>query len=199
MAAVAVPQFRRLVVEIEHFPAAAQDQPVGLLPGRLGGRHLRGIGKTIAQKIDPIGQFTAGLLPLIVYFPVDDPLHLETGRVGIAAGGERFVRGTQEPFLGKPPRRLQHYHVGRNQPLVLVLFEVGEYRADTGVGQPPARQVTGLHQVRGGLVAVVAVRHAADQGELVGLPGQFREQEAELHGIDASRNSLVEFTHEIVA
>ena len=197
--AVAISEFRRFVVEIEHFLPPAQDQPVGFLLGRLGGSHLRDVRKAVAQEIDLVDQFTAGLLPPVVDSPVDDSLHLEAGRVRIAARGERFVRGAQEALLGKPPGCLEHHDVGRKQPFVLLFLEEGEDGAHAGVGQPPAGQVAGLHQVGRRLVAVVAMGHAADQGVLVGLLGQFGEQRAELDSIHVGGDDLVKLTQVVVA
>src|ERR1035441_1631733 len=56
----------------------------------------------------------------VVYFPVDDSLHLKASRVGVTARGERFVPRAKETLLGEPPGCLQHHDIGRNQPFVLV-------------------------------------------------------------------------------
>ena len=57
----------------------------------------------------------------------------------------------------------------------------------------------GLHQVGRRLVAVVAVGHAADQRELVGLLRQFGKQRAELNAGHVGGDRLGEIAHVLVA
>jgi hypothetical protein len=59
--------------------------------------------------------------------------------------------------------------------------------------------VAGLHQVGRRLVAVVAVGHAADEGELVGLPGQLGEERAELDSLHVGGDEFVELAQVVVA
>ena len=103
VAAVAVPQFRLLLGEIEHVLALAQDQLVGLLLGRLGGGHLRAVGHGVAQRVQLVEQVAAGLLPLVGDAAGDDAFHLEAGGVGVAAGGEGLVRGPRNPSSENRP------------------------------------------------------------------------------------------------
>ena len=112
--------------------------------------------------------------------------HRETRLGGVAAGGERLVSRTKEAGFAEAALRLGEHDVGRNETLVsgVVALEEGDHRAHAGVDIVAARDAPGLHGVRRGFVRVDAVRHAADDGILVGLLGQKRQQFADANAAD---------------
>ena len=80
VAAIAVPQFRLLLGEIEHLPALAQDQFIGLLPGLFGGGHLRAGGHRVAHRVQLAEQLAPALLPVVGDAAGDHAFHLEPVR-----------------------------------------------------------------------------------------------------------------------
>ena len=179
MAAKAVPEFGFLFREIEHAPGLAQDEFIGLFPGLGRSGQLGAGGHGLAHGVEFVAQGAAGALPVVRDAPGSDAFDLEPRRVGVAAGGKRLEQGAEETFFRKSPLGLGQDHVGRDQPFVIRAFEQREDGADAGVGQPFTGRVRGLHQVGSGLMAVVTVGHAADEGKLVGLLGEVGEQFAE--------------------
>ncbi len=153
------------------------------------------------QRVDVVQQVAAGFLTLEGDAFGDDAFDDELGRRGVAAGGERLVARAQEPGFGEPALRLGQHDVGRDQPLVagVVALEQRDHGADAGKDQPAAGRAPGLHQVGRRLVAVVAVRHAADDGVLVGLLGQQRQQFADPNAVHVGGDRLVQRTAVVVA
>ena len=109
------------------------------------------------------------------------PSTAKRGLAGIAAGGEGLVARAQEAGFGEAALRLGEHDVGRDQALVagVVALEQRDHRADAGIDIAAAGHAAGLHHVGGGFVAVDAVGHAADEGILVGLLGQQRQEFAD--------------------
>ena len=129
------------------------------------------------------------------------PSTTNCGRRGVAAGGERLVARSQEAGFGEPALRLGQHDVGRDQPLVagVVALEQRDHGADARKDQPAAGRAPGLHQVGRRLVAVVAVRHAADDRVLVGLLGQQRQQFADPNAVHVGGDRLVQRAAVVVA
>ena len=132
----------------------------------------------LAERVDPLEQVAA--LPLLVVGDArgDDPLHGEPEGVRVAAGGEGLVLDPHETGFGEPALGLGEHDVGWNQTLrsLLEALEGRDHGAHGRIDQPAAGHPSGLHHVGGRLVAVLAVRHAADDRVLVGHLGQLGEQ-----------------------
>ncbi len=120
---------------------------------------------------------------------------------GVAPGRKRLVSRPQEARLREPPLRLGQHNIGRNQPLVSRLgpFEERHHRPHAREDIPAALRPRRLHHVGGGLMAVVAMGHAADDGILVGLFGQQRHQFADPDAVHVRGDRLVQRTAIIVA
>ena len=201
VAAVAVAQLRVLLRQVEHLAPRAEDQVVGLLL-RLGGqREQRVAVDRVGHRVELVQQLAPRRLPLVGHAARDDALDLEPHPVRVAARREGLELRAEEAGLGEAPLRLREHDVRRDQPLVagLVALEVGEHGADARIREALARDVAGLHQVRGGLVAVVLVGHAADQRELVRDLRKLREQLAHLHAGHARLDRAGELARVVVA
>ncbi len=200
---VAVPasQRRILLRQIEHLGAVAQDHVVGLLLRFVEGRQVRVAFGAAAEGVELAEQVAAILLLLVGDALGDDAFHHEPGLRRIAAGGEGFVSRPQETGLGEPPLRLGQHDVGREQALVagVVALEQRDHGAGAGIDQPIAGAPAGLRQVGRRLVAVVAVGHAADDGVLVGLLGQHRQQLADPDPVHVGLDRFDQRTAVVVA
>ena len=117
----------------------------------------------------------------------------------VAAGGEWFVRSRGSP-LRRIALRLGEHDVGRNQAGVAASLPLNsETTAPTdGKRQALAGCPAGLHRVGGRFVRVVAVGHAADEGVLVGLLGQQRQQFADEDARHVGRNRCRQRAAEVV-
>ena len=123
-------------------------------------------------------QLTAAGLTLVRDVPRDNPLHGEALRVGVAAGGERLVARPQEARLVEAALGPGQHDVGWDEAGVaaIVPLELRDDGPEGRVNQPAAGLAAGLDDVRSGLVAVIAVGHAADDGVLVGLLRELGQQ-----------------------
>ena len=199
VAPVAIAQLRLLLREIEDFLAGAEDQLIGLLLGLCGGNHLGAGRHQVAQRVHFAEQFAAGLLAVVGDIPSHDAFDFESHGVRVAAGGKRLELRPQETLLGEPPLRLGQHDVGGNHAGVSGAFEQREDGADARIGEAFAGRVPGLHQVGRRFMAVVSMRHAADEGILVGLLGQFGKQRADLDAVDIGGDHRGELSHVFAA
>ena len=196
---VAVAQLRLLLVQIEHFLARPQDQLVGIRLGFLGQNQLGAGRHHVAHRVHLDQQVAPRLLSFVGDAASDHPLDLEPRRIGIASGRERLEARPEKTFLGEPPLRPRQHDVGRNQAFVVGALEIGEHGADARKGQSPAGRMTGLHQVGGRFVPVVAVGHAADDRELVRGFRQLGKQRSEADAGHVGVRHIAEFAHVILA
>src|ERR1017187_7745975 len=190
VAAVEVAQVVLLLGEIEHFAGIAQNQFVGLLLGLFGGGELGIAGQGVGQGIELVQVLAASVLALVGDALRHHAFHGKARLGRVAAGGERFVARAQETGFAEASLGLGEHDVGRDETLVsgVIALEEGDHRAHAGVDLVPARQAAGLHGIGRRLVGVDAVRHAADEGILVGLFGEqgeeFRDADARDVGLD---------------
>ena len=201
VAAVALPQVVLFLREVEDLARVAQDQLVGLALGVGGGGELRVGRERVGQRVEAGEVFAPRLLPLVGDALRHHAFDGEARLAGVAAGGEGLVARAEEAGFGEAALRLGEHDVGRNQPLVagVVALEERDHRAHARVDVAPAGGEAGLHHVGGRLMRVHAVRHAADDGVLVRLLGEQREQFADADAAHVGLDGVVERAGEVVA
>ena len=126
-------------------------------------------------------EFAAVFLALLGDARRDDSIHGKRRLRRIAARGKRLVTRPQKSSFVKPPLRFREHDIRRDQSLVTGVVALGQRHHGTHArehGFPP-RLPAGLHEVRRGLVAVVAMRHAADEGIFIRLLRQHGHQFAD--------------------
>ena len=121
------------------------------------------------QRIQFSEELAPLLLPLLGDALGNDAFDHERSFRRVAARGEGLESRSQEPRFGESALRLRHHDVGWNQALVsgVIAVEQRNHGADARIHVLAAGLPRGLNHVGRGLVAVVAVGHAADQGILV--------------------------------
>ena len=201
VAPVPVPQVFLLPRQVEQLAFVAQDQLIGLLLGFDERGERIAAAEGVLERIQLAQQFAAVLLLLVGDAGGNHAFDHEAGLGRIAARGERLVAGRQEAGLGEPALRLGQHDVGRNQSAVagVVTAKQRDHGSHTGKDVAPAGIPAGLNHVGRRLVAVVAVRHAADDGILVGLLGQQGQQLADDDAVDVRADRFVQGAAVVVA
>ena len=200
VAAIAVAHFVFFLRQVEHLARIAQDQLIRLLLGLIQSLDKAVVLHGLPQGVELVEQLAAVALALVGDALGHHAFHREAGLCRVAARGERPIALAQKTVLGKAPLRLREHDIRRNQAARCGLaFKQRDHRAGARVHQPLARFPAGLHRVGRRFMGEDAVRHAADEGILVGLLRQQREQLVDQHAIRPGGDGLIERTAVVVA
>ena len=176
--AIAITHLGFFLREVEHFRAITENHVVSHVLG-LGGRNdLRVGGQILRERVQLMQQFTPLVLVLRGDTRSDDALHGERRLRGVAASCKGPKPRTQKAGFIETALGFGENDVGRNQPFVtgIVASEQGRHGASAGINHAAAGLPPSLHHVGGGLVSVVAMGHAADDGIFVRLLGDERQE-----------------------
>ena len=113
---------------------------------------------------------------------------------GIAAGGEGLDSRAEEARLREPSLKLRQHDVGRDEPLVtgIVALEERHDCADPRVHDTASGHASRLCDICSRLVGAAAVRHAPNDGELVGHLRELGQKLVDADAVHVRGDGLIE-------